>query len=168
MSSYINNVHPINASQLYIVIEKLINELIPQFNITLIDAKAPGYKNSRIHLVEFGARNFISRDPREPFRPPEQRAYQGFLDGEGEYRKDIFVDLKREFWNVGLQMVLHAQDINLTPENPKFRGEDWHVQGQNVSSIVSCCTFIIRTNASDWADVERANMCYCNLYILNI
>lgn len=46
------------------------------------------------------------------------------------------MDLKREFWNVGLQMVLHAQDIDLTPADPEFKGEEWHIQGQNVSSSV--------------------------------
>lgn len=41
--SYINNVHPIRNSRLYTTIERLIDILIPHFNIALIDINALGY-----------------------------------------------------------------------------------------------------------------------------
>lgn len=131
IKSYINNVHPLTQSDLYGVAEKLIDAFIPLFNRVLVDAKAPGWLNQRIHLVSFGRDPFIKRDPSN-FRPPEQRAYQNFLDDNGGYQQFMLVDLKKEFWNVGLQMILQLRDINLSPEHPEYGGEDWHVQGQTV------------------------------------
>ena len=101
------------------------------FNRTLVDLKAPGYQNQRIHLVRFGRDPFIKREP-GPFRPPEQLAYASYRNSKGEYKSSIFVDLKREFWNIGLQMVLQVRDINLTPDHPTYEGEEWHIQGQTV------------------------------------
>lgn len=115
--------------------EILIDQLIPLFNRTLVDLKAPGYQNQRIHLVRFGRDPFINREP-DSFRPPEQRAYSCWRNHEGQYQRSIFVDLKREFWNSGLQMVLQIRDIHLTPSNPTYDAENWSVQGQTVCTIV--------------------------------
>ncbi|KAL8799657.1 MAG: hypothetical protein Q9182_005727 [Xanthomendoza sp. 2 TL-2023] len=134
IDGYINNVHPIRNSALYSHAEILIDHLLPLFNRALIDLKAPGYQNQRIHLVRFGRDPFIKREP-PAFRPPEQRAYTDWLNLEGQYRSSIFVDLKREFWNIGLQMVLQIREITLTPEHPEFDGDEWHVQGQTVRSM---------------------------------
>ena len=133
IASYINNVHPILHSPIYKVTEKLIDILIPLFNRTLIDLKAPGYRNQRIHLAELGRDLFINREP-YPFRPPEQRSYDKYLDAQKRYQDFIFVDLKKEFWNAGVQMVMQLQDVNLSPDNPEYDGQEWHVHGQNVRS----------------------------------
>jgi len=129
--SYIHNVHPLRHRALYNVSERLIDAVIPVFNRTIIDLKAPGYLNQRIHLVDFARHPFIKCDP-DDFRPPEQGANESFLDENGRFQRSMFVDLKREFWNIGLQMVLHLRDIELSPENPEYEGEEWHVQGQTV------------------------------------
>ncbi|KAL8715363.1 MAG: hypothetical protein Q9220_000696 [cf. Caloplaca sp. 1 TL-2023] len=134
IKSYINNVHPLRHSQLYHIIEQFIDVVIPLFNRSIINLKAPGYQNQRLHLVDFGRRPFIDRNLGS-FRPPEQRACDQYLNDEGQYQDFMFVDLKREFWNVGLQMVLHLHDTDITPENPKFLGEQWHVQGQTVQPL---------------------------------
>ncbi|KAL8803834.1 MAG: hypothetical protein Q9200_006061 [Gallowayella weberi] len=141
IDGYINNVHPIRNSALYGQVEILINHLLPLFNRTLIHLKAPGYQNQRIHLVRFGRDPFIKREP-PAFRPPEQRAYRDWLNPEGQYRSSIFVDLKREFWNVGLQMVLQIREIILTPEHPGYDGEEWHVQGQTNERICATASYI--------------------------
>jgi len=132
IKGYINNVHPLRHRALYVVTERLIDAVIPVFNRTIIDLKAPGYLNQRIHLVDFARHPFIKRDP-DTFRPPEQRADESFLDENGQFQRSMFVDLKKEFWNTGLQMVLHLRDIELSPEGPEYEGEEWHVQGQTVS-----------------------------------
>ena len=132
ISSYINNVHPIIHFSFYQVVESLVDSLIPLFDQTLIDLKAPGYQNQRIHLADIRRTPVVDRDPGQ-FRPPEQRAYKQWINDEGCYHDDIFVDLKREFWNFGLQMVLQMRDINLKADHPDYEGEEWRVQGQNVS-----------------------------------
>ena len=118
-------------STMYSVTESLIDAFVPLFNRTIIDLKAPGYLNQRIHLVDFARDPFIQRDP-DNFRPPEQQADESLLNHNGQYQNFMFVDLKKEFWNTGLQMVLHLRDINLCPEHPIYEGEEWHVQDQTV------------------------------------
>ncbi|KAL9062283.1 MAG: hypothetical protein Q9161_009825 [Pseudevernia consocians] len=128
-SRYINNVHPTAHYSFYKILEKLIDVLLPLFNRTLADLKAPGYQNQRFHLAESGRDPVIQREPGS-FCTPEQRAIVDWLDNQGRYQDLITVDLKKEFWNIGIQMVLHLQDINLTPELPQYDGEEWHIQGQ--------------------------------------
>lgn len=81
---------------------------------------------------------------REPgfFQPPEHRARAQWLDHQGQYQDFIFVDLKREFWNIGLQMVLQMRDIYLTPEQPEYEGEDWHVHGQRNERVCATAQYI--------------------------
>ena len=144
ISSYINNVHPTQHPDFYKAIEGLIDIFIPTFNRVIIDLKDPGYFNQRIHLVEFGRDPFIKREP-DNFRPPEQRAWGNFLDNDGHFHISMFVDLKKEFWNTGLQMVLHLQDIELSPDNPMFGGEEFHVQGQTVLPLYSIQSAFVLT-----------------------
>lgn len=161
IASYINNVHPILHCSLYRIVENLIDSLIPLFNRTLIDLKAPGYHNQRIHLADITRNPVVDRDP-GPFRPPEQRAYKIWTNEQGYYHDHIFVDLKREFWNAGLQMVLQMRDINLTTNDPNYEGEDWHVQGQNVSQIPKTCVHKITIRF-----LERAYRRYRNVHIFH-
>ncbi|KAL8763529.1 MAG: hypothetical protein Q9194_007315 [Teloschistes cf. exilis] len=95
----------------------------------------------RIHLVRFGRHPFINREPLA-FRPPEQRAYEQWLDRDGRYKSSIFVDLKREFWNIGVQMVLQVREIDLTPDHPKCDSQEWHVQGQTNERICATASYI--------------------------
>lgn len=142
--SYINNVHPHTHRSLYRIIETLIDSLIPVFNHTLVDLKAPGWQNQRMHLAVLGRDPMIKREP-DPFRPPEQRALD-WLDHHGRYQEVIFVDLMKEFWNIGVQMVLQLRDINLTPEEPNYEGEPWHIQGQNNERICATAHYIYSTD----------------------
>ena len=142
ITSYINNVHPMTNHALYYVVENLIDAFVPLFDRSIIDLKAPGYREQRIHLVEFGRNPFIKRDP-TTFRPPEQRANANFVDDTGRYQRFMFVDLKKEFWNTGLQMVSHLQDINLSSEHPEYEGQEWHVQGQTVCNLHSLQTIFV-------------------------
>jgi hypothetical protein len=109
------------------------------FNQTLIDLKAPGYSNQRFHVAELGREPMIVKEPAE-FRPPQQRATSRWLDSEGRFREWLFVDLKKEFWNIGVQMILRLMDIDLSPGKPFYESEDWHVEGRMNERI--CATAI--------------------------
>ncbi|KAL8635549.1 MAG: hypothetical protein Q9228_006969 [Teloschistes exilis] len=112
----------------------------PDFTFDWKSAKVlTGY--DRIHLVRFGRHPFINREPLA-FRPPEQRAYEQWLDRDGRYKSSIFVDLKREFWNIGVQMVLQVREIDLTPDHPKCDSQEWHVQGQTNERICATASYI--------------------------
>ena len=131
ISSYINNVHPEAHQSLYGVLERLIDTFIPMFNQTLVHLKDPSYQNQRFHVLVFGRQPEIIREPGE-FRPLQQRAYSHSLDSQNRFNDWLFVDLKKEFWNIGLQIILRVTEIDLSPEKPKYDGEEWHVQGQMV------------------------------------
>lgn len=144
ITSYINDVHPRNNLSFYNALEKFIDTVIPMLNRTLISSKVPDYQNIRLHVAVMGREPFIKKDV-DDFRPPEQRATRTWIDSQGHWQDFIFVDLKKEFWNIGLQMVLHVQDINLTPVETKYEGEKWHVQGQRNERICATAIYVYST-----------------------
>lgn len=115
ITSYINGVHPRDHQSFYNAFEKFIDAVIPMLNRTLIQSKAPDYENIRLHVAVMGREPFIKKDV-DDFRPPEQRATKTWIDSQGRWRDFIIVDLKKEFWNIGLQIVLHVQEITLAPQ----------------------------------------------------
>ena len=141
ITSYINNVHPVKHHAFYNTIKALIDVTIPMFNCTIMALKAPGYENARLHVAVLGRDPMIKKDV-DAFRPPGQRAIIDYADAQGRFRDWLFVDLKKEFWNIGLQFVLHIQDINLVPNHPGFKGEEWHVQGQRNDRICATATYV--------------------------
>lgn len=127
------------------MVERLIDTLIPFFNQILVDLKAPGYQPQRIRLLDYFRNPVIDRAP-GPFRPPERRRQlNGYLDDHERYQSSIFVDLKKEFWNIGCQFILQIRDINLTAENPEYHVEDWQVQGQSNERICATAAYTYST-----------------------
>lgn len=147
ITSYINNVHPIFHHNFYSVLEKLIDSTIPLLNRTLIDLKAPGYTNQRFHVADLRRNPMIVKEPGD-FRPPEQRAVTQWLDprGRGNFQDFIFVDLKKEFWNIGLQIVPHVMEIDLTTFKPAYPGEEWHIAGRMNERICATAISIYSTS----------------------
>lgn len=43
------------------------------------------------------------------------------------------VDLKKDYGERGLQIIVKLANIHLTPEKPRYEGGSWHVEGQLVS-----------------------------------
>ena len=118
------------------------------FNQSLIETKAPNYQNVRLHVAVLEAPNtpVISKDVRE-FAPPQQRTTKQFIDAQSRYHKWLFVDLKKEFWNIGLQMVCEVREFNLTPDKAYYEGGEWHVQGQRNEYV--CATAILTYSANN-------------------
>ena len=141
ITSYINGVHPRDHQSFYSAFEKFIDAVIPMLNRTLIQLKAPDYENIRLHVAVMGREPFIKKDV-DDFRPPEQRATKTWIDSQGRWQDFIFVDLKKEFWNVGLQIVLHVQEITLAPQRVSYEGEEWQVQGQRNERICATAIYV--------------------------
>ena len=99
-----------------------------------------------MHLAMIDRDPLILCEPR-PFRPPEQsgRHISHYLDSSGRYDDAIRVDLKKEFWNVGIQMILQMQDVDLTLKSPEFEGETWHVRGQTNERICATAYYVYST-----------------------
>jgi hypothetical protein len=45
------------------------------------------------------------------------------------------IDLKRDFGERGLQIIVKLANIHLTPEKPEYAGGTWHVEGQLVHAL---------------------------------
>ncbi|KAF8636846.1 hypothetical protein AX17_003220 [Amanita inopinata Kibby_2008] len=79
-----------------------------------------------------GTRQFYIVPPEpEPFEPPTTTVYlEHELFGEHKMKKKM-VNLKKEFGDRGLQVVVKLESIQLTPENPEYRGDNvWQVDGR--------------------------------------
>lgn len=133
---------------LYEVIERIIEKTIPLWNQTLTPLKTPHFNAPRIvykeclfdpdYPEEFPSDSFRSRleewenGPRtvvkpEPgqFVPPTEI----HVDSNHDERK---VDMRGEFGERGLQIIVKLANIHLTPEKPHYTGGTWHVEGQLV------------------------------------
>lgn len=125
------------------VLETLIATVIPMFNQSLLESRAPSYQHTRIHVAVLendSATPTISKDVRE-FTPPQQRTTTQFIDREHRWLDWLYVDLNKDFWNRGLQMVCEVREIDLNPDQPSYTGQEWHVQGQRNEYI--CATAIL-------------------------
>ncbi|KAL1979846.1 hypothetical protein VTN96DRAFT_5054 [Rasamsonia emersonii] len=64
------------------------------------------------------------------------RSRQLILPEPGEFESgsmmtgDWKVDLRKEFHENGLQVIVKLANIELTPEKPEYEGGSWHVEGQ--------------------------------------
>ena len=153
ITSYINNVHPTKHRAFYNTLEKFIDKTIPMFNRTIMAVKAPSYENVRLHVAVLGRDPMIKKDV-EDFRPPEQRAISDFVYAQERYRDWLFVDLKKEFWNIGLQIVLEVQEIDLNSKQPRFKGEEWQVQGQRNERICATAKYVYSSENTTLASLS--------------
>ena len=142
IDTYINNLHPIKHNDLYRVIGETFQKFIPLFNQTLTDVV--NWKGPIIDLSSFnwyGDQTFNSDDLDGD---DYDNAY-----GEWEKNREIFpvpipefkapnapekvIDLKGET----LQVIVKLANIELTPEQPKYKGGAWHVEGIDEERIVA-------------------------------
>lgn len=42
------------------------------------------------------------------------------------------LNIKKDFGDEGLQVIVKLANIELTPETPSYAGGSWHIEGQNV------------------------------------
>ena len=65
-------------------------------------------------------------------RVPEHRRHE-LLDHETGLLKAL--DLRREYKDDGLQVIVKLANIQLTPEKPQYEGGAWHLEGQSVGTL---------------------------------
>ncbi|KAF8518114.1 hypothetical protein BU17DRAFT_66554 [Hysterangium stoloniferum] len=135
--SYINNIHPQKHRNLYGVIEKFISHTIPLWNMTLTPLLAPNPSYPRIsytqveydpdseeegvHRDDYSMRRVVKPEPGQ-FAAPSVAAQH--------VNADPSVDLRRDFAQTGLQIIVKLANIHLTPEKTEYEGGTWHVEGQ--------------------------------------
>ena len=170
ITSYINNLHPISNKPLYESIEKILAKAIVMWNHTLDPLRDDRFRApARIpfHGPEYGNPEDVppevrpARDPGEDDFWYNQRLTEMTLiiPDVGEFSeppKTQLLNLREEFGERGLQVIVKLANIHLTPEKPQYGGGSWHVEGQLVSAIIS---FIVAKAHSICP--ERTHLCNC-------
>ncbi|KAJ5637089.1 hypothetical protein N7490_006968 [Penicillium lividum] len=147
--SYINNTHPIKHRALYEVIEKIIAQTVPLWDMSLTD-RHDYIREQRIVFkgVEYGeAPGPYPKEPEgdgheewdkhveddwahlrsRPIKQPEPGEFN--TQYTLNYNENP-VNLREDFKNQRLQVIVKLANIELTPEKPDYEGGTWHIEGQ--------------------------------------
>ncbi|KAK2751651.1 hypothetical protein FQN55_000373 [Onygenales sp. PD_40] len=155
ITSYINNLHPDKNKDLYALIEQVIASAIPLWNRSLSALNAEFTR--RINYDKCVREKPLSPAEMErakgskPKRPVTKSGY--VLPDPGKFEPIMTpslspgsVDLQRQFRKSGLQVIVKMASIHLTPENPKYNGGSWHIEGQLNEHICATALYYIDTH----------------------
>lgn len=134
---------------MYAIIEEIISCAVPLWNLTLTPLKAQNLTYNRIQY--YGTErehregdevdeaneaddNELEAIQRERVTQPEPGTFQPPEDFDEATQ--TLVDLKRDYSQTGLQVIVKLANIHLTPEKPEYEGGSWHVEGQLVSRLI--------------------------------
>ncbi|POM68059.1 Hypothetical protein PHPALM_15826 [Phytophthora palmivora] len=120
MLSYINNLHPEQHDDLYDSIENIFVKFVPLFERMLSDEE-DGQPRSRFRA------NMQCHDTSRELPPRPKVPKLTKLP-----KRSVTVSLRGKT----LQVVVKIAEIILTPENPKYRGGVWHIEGTSAENIV--------------------------------
>lgn len=149
ITSYINNLHPVSHAGLYSVIERCIARSIPLWERTL-SSVLDTYEIDKKPRVEMEHCDYDYPQGRE--MPEDYREDTGenkyerkdqwlkntrvlVMPEPGEYEHwkqpgKVKVDLRGQFSERGLQVIVKLANIHLTSEQPEYEGGSWHIEGQ--------------------------------------
>ncbi|KAH7032346.1 hypothetical protein B0J12DRAFT_767451 [Macrophomina phaseolina] len=174
ITSYINNLHPVQHKELYSVLEQLIAKAIPALSLTLslVTNRMYGEDDLRIpcptgaEYEDIGPEGYHAnnsdeddedddddpeafqrrRESRRKLIPPQPRAYRPMPPPA--------FDLRTAFATDGLQVIVKLANIHLTPANPRYAGGSWHVEGCLNERI--CATALYYYDCHNVADSRLA------------
>ncbi|EDN02208.1 predicted protein [Histoplasma mississippiense (nom. inval.)] len=179
ITSYINNLHPKRHQELYRVIEQVISCAVPLWNNTLRYTKAENYVRIPYDSCEMDVdHDFVTAVPK-----PERKSYDNeydYYDRLSEWEEqaqkptlpepdaefsppneDILVNLQRDYGSTGLQVIVKLANIHLTPEQPKYHGGTWHVEGQSNEHI--CATALYYYDSDNITESHLAFRQLCDV-----
>ena len=177
ITSYINNLHPRKHVNLYPIIEEFIAKSIPLWNRTLAFPETYRYKPrmdmeredyewpngqerpkgvvpnlENVDPETFGgdldeyALNEIWEKQNRVLIRPEPEDYQAYKTRAGKNQ----IDLRSQFHDQGIQVIVKLANIHLTPSKPSYEGGTWHVEGQLNEHI--CATSLYYYDSSNITD----------------
>lgn len=137
IKSYINNLHPVYHKELYQPIADIFSKMLPAFNEMLRLETAPERT-----IIEYPS------ESDDLYYPPQTEELDD--DGYDEYletRMPLVIDpefkmpdlkYRDEFTLNGreLKVIVKLANIELTPENPEYKGGVWHLEGTLNEDIV--------------------------------
>ncbi|CAG7942647.1 unnamed protein product [Penicillium salamii] len=140
IESYINNAHPVQHKDLYGVLEKIISRVIPLWNQSLSEIT-----DSRIGHQKLKYGEHPDPEPQEPEGEDydEDEFYETYqkwrnalpliIPEPGEFKpRNVYedLDLRKHFPKTNLQVIVKLANIELSPDNPTYKGGSWHIEGQ--------------------------------------
>ncbi|QRD82220.1 hypothetical protein F9C07_2277506 [Aspergillus flavus] len=151
IDSYINNVHPSEHRDLYQAVEKIIAQTIPLWDKSLTHVQERRHARIVYDSVDYHptstkepAYDDYSDDEEFDRKYQEwQRSQEIILPEPGEFTPPEItekINLREQFHESGLQIIVKLANIELTPEKPEYEGGTWHVEGQLNERI--CATAI--------------------------
>ncbi|PYH42267.1 DUF4246 domain-containing protein [Aspergillus saccharolyticus JOP 1030-1] len=159
--SYINNLHPRHHQRLYGLIEQVIARAIPQWNKSLTRTRR--FNNARIRYSQVEYLETPDAAP-EPEWESEREDEEGYEDDYYQRSSEWWrarpiklpepastffppqachkgvMNLRDQFGESGLQVIVKLANIELSPEQPAYEGGSWHIEGQLNERI--CATAI--------------------------
>ncbi|KAF9427289.1 hypothetical protein BGZ94_005172 [Podila epigama] len=136
--SYINNLHPIEHKDLYSTLEEILERFLPMFEDVVTDMRAINTKKGRFFANCYGWYSEFEGDKDDDEamdewyenRVPSKMIVPEFSPPEELEPYKIKAEQK-------LQVIVKLANIELTPENPKYDGGVWHVEGMANENIVA-------------------------------
>lgn len=131
IASYINNLHPYEHQDLYKVIEKLLDRIIPLWDTAL---RCVQMEYNRITSDEEEEANgglydrYPAQKMKRPIKQLERKKFK--LPKIHPSRR---VDLRQRLRERGLQVIVKLVNVELTPTRPDYEGDSWFVEGRLVS-----------------------------------
>ncbi|KAH9850841.1 hypothetical protein C2E23DRAFT_734061 [Lenzites betulinus] len=146
--NYINNLHPIQHRPLYSTISSILSRFVPLFERVISDALSP---EPPLPIV-VDPHEWYSHleEPVYQPTPPERRGEENPYDKwEREVQWPLMPDpppfspptsdgrVELKLRGRTMQIIVKLANIVLTPENPKYPGGSWHVEGMANERIVA-------------------------------
>ncbi|KAL8874896.1 MAG: hypothetical protein Q9198_006673, partial [Flavoplaca austrocitrina] len=159
IESYITNIHPLLDHKVYTVVNELLSAFVPMLDSSLMHVKTSNLFYPRIDPEEPISREGLPDPEPGPYRSCESRLRSGKLTEDGKIPTSVRVDLRKEFWDTGIQAVIQVSSIELGEERPEYPGEDWHVQGQLNERICATVMYCYSCDNVSGASISFRHRC---------
>lgn len=137
--SYINNLHPLRHNELYISIGKIFKRFLALFNKSLTDVANNSFR-VRVDLTYFdwhGDEQFEGDEEDDEAYNLWERTRPILPIPISDFVRPAHPAHVIDLNGKKLQVIVKIANIELTPENPKYEGGNWHVEGVSDERIVA-------------------------------
>ncbi|KAF9093372.1 hypothetical protein BGX23_003388 [Mortierella sp. AD031] len=146
--SYINNLHPVEHEDMYIVLEEILEKFLPMFEDVVGELEVFEHKTKKLtvdpydwypEMPEFEDDDYEARDEYYRNRVPKPLDIPEFAPPKDIPKYDLKTGGKT------LQVIVKLANIELTPEKPEYGGGSWHVEGMANENIVASGIYYYHT-----------------------
>ncbi|KAF9929591.1 hypothetical protein FBU30_001432 [Linnemannia zychae] len=160
--SYINNLHPVKHKALYSVLQNILEKFLPMFDEVIHEIVEYRHKHHVLRTHQWYDDNCEEVELEESDYEYSYNALTETWVKKSARTKKVKARLPRpikipEFkpreylsgtWRIGyeIQVIVKLANIELTPENPEYRGGTWHVEGMANENIVATGIYYYHCN----------------------